>query len=84
MYNCTAFLYLYICPCTASEWENMPIGDVSGQIELLVHTNGIRFNMPLSEYTLGGESQENVQDLAVFYVLPYLATSPNITQSDHL
>lgn len=34
------------------------MGDVSGQTELLVQANGIRSHMSLSEYTLGGESQE--------------------------
>lgn len=59
MYNCTAFLY--ICSfvhAPLGKWANTPVGDVSGQTELLVQTDGLRFHMSLAECTLGGETQE--------------------------
>lgn len=54
---------LFFCTCTfvhapLGKWVNKAVRDVSGQAELLVQANGLIFHMPLAEYTLGGEPQE--------------------------
>lgn len=68
-------LHCFFCTCAfvyalLGKWANTPVGDVSGQTELLVQANGIRFHISLIEYTLGGESEEEHTGSGCFLCVP--------------